>query len=98
MDAIMMAYVTVVIGGVSLQSAEPVSMDVCAALKAEHPQTMCIDVEPACGKGEAVKCLGRADLEEQPAVKKRTYKRRRTATRYRKRANNDMQQTLAKAL
>lgn len=84
MDATAMAYVTIVLAGISLQSPEPVTLEQCTALKVEQPQTLCIDVEPPCGKGEAVKCLGRADLEETtPQVRKPSSRKRRYAHRRR---------------
>ena len=68
--------------GVSLQSAEPVPIEQCNALKETQPQTLCVDVEPACGKGEDVKCLGRADLD--PALVKRATAKKRSYTRARR--------------
>ena len=79
-----MAYLTVIIGGISLQSPEPVTLEQCAAFKEANPQTLCIDVEPACGKGTGVKCLGRADFDEvKPQVKKKPVAKKKTATRSR---------------
>jgi hypothetical protein len=83
MEPTTMAYLTVIIGGISLQSPEPVTLEQCAVFQEQNPQTMCIDVEPACGKGTGVKCLGRADLEEKPAVVKKKPVRKRTTTRAR---------------
>ncbi len=74
MEATSMAYVLVVLGGVSLQSAEPITVEQCAAFKAEQPTTLCVDVEPACGKSVGVKCLGRADLDEHKATAKKKHR------------------------
>lgn len=92
MDA--MAYVAVIIGGISFQSAEPVPIETCNALKAENSTTLCIDVEPPCGKGEGAACLGRADVEVAPAPSQRTHsKRRHIASRKR----SSLDDVLAKA-
>ena len=80
MEATSMVYVTLILAGISLQAPEPVTLEQCTALKAQQPQTLCVDVEPACGKGEDVKCLGRADLDPPKAGatrKRRTVSRRR---------------------
>lgn len=83
MEATSMAYVVVMIAGISLQSNKPIEMDACTAFQLAQPQAMCIAVEPDCGKGSDNKCLGRADLEEHPAVKHSPTRKRRTATRRR---------------
>ena len=82
MEATSMVYVTLILAGISLQAPEPVTLEQCTALKAQQPQTLCVDVEPACGKGEDVKCLGRADLD--PALIKRATAKKRSYTRARR--------------
>lgn len=98
MDAAAMAYAIAVVAGVKMGSLEPIPMEQCTALKEQNPTTLCIEQEPACGKGEDVRCLGRADLNEAPAAKPRP-KKKHSAYRYRRKTSHQgVGQILAKAL
>lgn len=65
-----LAYATLVLAGVSFQSTNSIPVEKCSALQVTHPQTLCIDVLPPCGVGEAELCL------DQPKPKKHAVKRR----------------------
>jgi hypothetical protein len=92
MDAVAtpMAFVLTVIGGISLQSPEAVPLEACEALKVTYTETTCVDVEPECGKGTGVKCLGRADLDPAPAVRKKATRKRTRTTRYRRSSSRNV--------
>ena len=72
----MMAYAIVLIAGVQFHSAGSIPVEQCNALQQENPQTLCVDVEPNCGKGEAVPCLGVAEVKPVKKAKKVSARRR----------------------
>lgn len=79
METTALAYVTIVLAGVSLQSPEPVALEQCKALQVEQPQTLCIEVQEPCGKGADSKCVGKVTDKAAPAPKrKRTVYRARS--------------------
>lgn len=45
-----MAYVVLMIAGVVLASAGPVSVETCREVQAHNPQTLCIDVQSCEGE------------------------------------------------
>jgi hypothetical protein len=88
MESAALAYVAVIIGGISLQSVEPVGLAQCEALKAEHPAALCIEVEEPCGKGADSKCYGKVTDKPEATARKATAKKRSTSrsrsSRYRR--------------
>lgn len=79
MQELAMVYAVLTISGVALQAPEPVAVEQCNALKAQYPQTLCVEVEPDCGKKTGNECLGRADIEEKATVKPKPKKKKRIA-------------------
>ena len=71
-----MALATMIYAGMTLVTAQPIPMQQCEALKAQHADMLCVAIEPDCGKGTSNRCLGRADLDEKPAVKAKPKKKR----------------------
>ena len=67
-----LAYATLILAGVSFQTPNPVTIEECTALEALHPQTLCIEVLPPCGVGEAELC---PDQPKAKVAKKRTVRR-----------------------
>ena len=82
MEATGLVYVALTLNGLLLVSPEPVTLEQCAAMKAQYETTMCVEKEADCGKASGdAPCLGQADWEER-VVKKPI--KRKSAMRYRR--------------
>lgn len=62
-----LAFVITFVAGMQMVGPDPVPIEQCEALKAKDPATICVYVEPACGKGTGQYCFAN---DTPPARKK----------------------------